>query len=264
MKITGTCKLCLKSEVVLRDSHLLPKAGYRLVTRSQDGEAPVVIKRDVSISKDEHVRGHVFCSDCEGLLSKSGEAWVLKNCHRPEESFTLKSVLEKAKPEYDDGRQLTVYSAANIPDIDVEKLVYFAASVFWRASIHSWKSGGSQLSLPKLGRTYEEQFRRYLVGIEQFPTKATLWLSVITDEELWNFFTFPYGDKEDGYWRWHFQFMGLGFDLFLGDLVPKEFRQFCLKRSAAHFVVMSEVANNMVITHSGRLMAKSKPVGSLA
>jgi hypothetical protein len=261
MKIFGACKLCLKLSVELRNSHLLPKAGYRLVTRSQEGEAPVVVKSDVSISKDEHVRAHVFCNDCEDLLNKNGEAWVLRNCHRPKEAFLLKSALEQSRPEYDDGEKLTVYSAAKVLDIDVEKLVYFAASVFWRASIHSWKSAGYKLNSPRLGRTYEEQFRRYLLGTDQFPKNATLWLSVITEEALWNYFTFPYGDREEGYWRSHFQFMGLAFDLFLGNLVPAELRRFCLSASPEHFIAMSEAADAMVVTHSGRLIQKSKPVG---
>ena len=75
--MVGTCKLCGESGVVLRDSHLLPKAGYRLLTKSQDGDAPIVMNSKVAIAKDEQVRGHVFCATCEDLLNKNGEAWTL-------------------------------------------------------------------------------------------------------------------------------------------------------------------------------------------
>jgi hypothetical protein len=263
MKVVGTCKLCLKSSVELRDSHLLPKAGYRLLRKSQGNESPVVMKPDVSIVKDEQVRGNVFCGDCEALLSKNGENWILRNCHRPNEGFALKSALDVLQPEHDDGANLTVYSATRAPDIDFGKIVYFASSVFWRASVHQWKSAGHELKAPRLGRIYEEQFRSYLMGHRPFPNNATLWLSIITEEGFWNFFTFPYGDREDGYWRSHFQFMGLSFDLFLGNLVPRDLRRFCLSTSPEHFIAMSKAADNMVMTHSGRLIGKSKPIGSL-
>lgn len=123
MEVVGICKLCMRQRK-LCDSDLLPKAGYRLVAKSQDGEAPIVMKPHVSISKDEHVRGHVFCEDCEELFSRNGEAWVLKNCWRPNEGFALKSALDNAKPLYERGKWLRVYSAANIAQIDVHRLVY--------------------------------------------------------------------------------------------------------------------------------------------
>ena len=263
MAVLGTCQLCQQEGVELCDSHLLPKAGYRLVRKSNDNEAPILIKRDVSISKDEHVRGHVFCEDCEGLLSRNGEAWVLQNCFRHEEGFALKSALGKSKPEHDNGKQLTVYAAKQVKEIDVAKLVYFAASVFWRVSAHPSKSDGYQLNSPKLGKEYDEKFRQYLLGNTEFPKNATLWLSVIIEEGLWNYFAFPYGAREDDYHRSHFQFMGLAFDLFLGGLVPKGIRQFCLASSDAHYIAMSQAADDMIIAHSGRLIAKSKPAGAL-
>ncbi|MBA3441435.1 MAG: hypothetical protein H0T92_16370, partial [Pyrinomonadaceae bacterium] len=137
-----------------------------------------------------------------------------------------------------------------------------AASIFWKSSVHRWQSGKHK-PLPTLGRKYEEQFRQFLLGNEDFPEKATLWLSVITDNQLWNYFTFPYGCKINGYWRKRFQFFGLEIALFLGNLVPPNIQQFCLVHSTEHYISMSKAADNMVLTHAGKLQAKSKPVGSL-
>ncbi len=262
MSVIGTCKLCQSQGVELRDSHLLPKAGYRLITKSQGGDAPVLMNSEITISKDEQVRGHVFCKDCEDLFSKNGERWVLKKCYRDGEGFALKDALDAAEPEYDDGNLLKVYAATKLAEIDIPKLVYFAASVFWRASIHGWKSGKRKLILPTLGPKYEEQFRQYLLGNENFPGKATLWLSVITEKGLWNYFTFPYGGKENGYFRSQFQFLGFMFTLYIGNLVPMRKSRFCLANSAEHYIAMSKAANGMVLTHAGKLRAKSKPVGS--
>jgi len=263
MSVLGTCKLCQSPGVELRDSHLLPKAGYRLLTKSQGGDAPVLMNSEIAITKDEQVRGHVFCKDCEDRFNRNGEGWVLKNCCRVGKGFVLKGGLDAAVAEYEDGDRLKVYSATNLPEIDVPKLVYFAASVFWRSSVHDWKSGGRTLTLPKLGTKYEEQFRQYLLGSGNFPEKATLWLTVITEEKLWSYFTFPYGDKEKGYWRSQFQFLGLAFTLYVGNLVPREIRRFCLAHSAEHYITMCRAADDMVLLHAGKLQAKSKPVGSL-
>ncbi len=247
----------------LRDSHLLPKAGYRQITKSQGGDAPVVMNSKIAISNDEQVLGQVFCKECEDLFNKNGEGWVLKNCYRVGEGFTLKGALDAAVPEYADGNRLKVYSTTNLPGIDVPKLAYFAASAFWRSSVHDWKSGGHSFILPTLGTKYEEQFRQYLLGSQNFPEKAMLWLNVITDEELWDYFTFPYGGKEKDYWRTQFQFLGLVFTLYLGNLVPQEIRRFCLAHSLEHYITMSKAADDMVLIHAGKLQAKSKPVGSL-
>ena len=166
-------------------------------------------------------------------------------------------------PERDEGNRLKVYSTTNLPEIDVPKLVYFAASVFWRASVHNWKSGGRTLTLPKLGRKYEEQFRQYLLDSGNLPENATLVLSVITEEKLWNYFTFPYGDNENDYWRSQFPFLGLSFTLLLGNLIPREIRRFCLAHSAKQYITMCKAADDMVLIHLGKLQAKSKPVSSL-
>src|SRR6266446_4463500 len=148
---------------------------------------------------------------------------------------------------------MTIYTKLFTPS-------YFAASVFWKASTYRWKSADYELQLPTMGRKYDEEFRQYLLHAGDFPTNATLWMSVINEERLCGSFFFPYGGREDGYYRNHFQFMGLTFDLFLGRLVPKEIRRLCLAHTTEHFIAMSAAADEMVATHSSRLARKSKPI----
>jgi hypothetical protein len=110
---------------------------------------------------------------------------------------------------------------------------------------------------------YEQEFRRYLLGSQGFPERATLRLSVITEEKLWDYITFPYGGKVRGYWRTQFQFLGLVFTLFLGNLVPGTIRRFCLAPSAEQHITMSKAEDDMVLIDAGKLQAKSRPVGLL-
>lgn len=149
-------------KVALRDSHLLPKAGYRLLTKSVGGDAPIVLNSKVAIATNEQVGGHVFCEKCEDLLNKNGEAWTLKHCFRENHGFALREVLDAEPPEFDSGSGLKVWFGAKIPSIDKDQLIYFASSIFWRISIHEWKSGNKAILRPQLGGTYESEFREFL------------------------------------------------------------------------------------------------------
>ncbi len=218
---------------------------------------------EIAISMNEQVRDYVFCKDCEDRFNKNGEAWVLENCYRDGGGFALKDILDATEPDYNDGNLLKVYSSTKLTRIDFPKLVYFAASVFWKSSVHRWHSGKHKLASPTLGPKYEEQFRQFLLGEEEFPKKATLWLNIISDNQLWNYFNFPYGGKENGYRQTNFQFFGFAFTLFLGDLVPSNIRRFCFAQSTECYIAMSKVVDDMVLTHAGKLIVKTKPVGSL-
>src|SRR5207248_2015249 len=71
----------------------------------------------------------------------------------------------------------STYSVANIPAIDIEKLGYFALSLFWRAAVHSWSMTGSRSDRLEFG-SYEEEMRKYLVGVDSFPENVVLFIVV--------------------------------------------------------------------------------------
>src|SRR5262245_47790979 len=114
----GLCKLCQSSGVELQDSHLMPKAAYRLITKSQGNQPPVVVQRGGTLMTNDQVRGHVFCKTCEGLFSKNGEDWAMKHCYRDGQGFGLKDALDAVQPIYvaEDGGKL--YFANQIKEID--------------------------------------------------------------------------------------------------------------------------------------------------
>ena len=147
----GICKLCLESRE-LRDSHLLPKAGYRVVSKSQGGQSPLVMKPQFRSARTNTCALISFVRSASRIFSRSGEAWVLKNCYQGEKEFALKGFLDQCEPVYRQGERFKVYASYKVREIDSEKLTYFAASVFWKGSLHDWKSAGYQLKLAKLGR----------------------------------------------------------------------------------------------------------------
>lgn len=254
----GTGKLC-RSEAELQDSHLLPKAAYRIIQKS-DGEPPVVTKRAVSMHTNEQVRDYVLCRDCEQRFSEKGEQWVMEHCFRNEAGFKLKALIDSSKPLFEN--TLTVYSATAIVKIDLDKLTYFAASVLWRASVHNWMSGKDRIRRLYLGK-YTEELRRYLLGETAFPKNGVIWVSVIPEQNLWCAATPPYGERMNECWQYRFPFLGVFFTIFLGARIDPLIRQMCSLRSVEKFIFSGDPTTDIFIRDYGSLMAKSRPVGSL-
>ena len=55
-------RLCLREPVELQKSHFIPAGAYKAIQKSME-QPPVVIKRTVTIKKDEQVTGHVLCGE---------------------------------------------------------------------------------------------------------------------------------------------------------------------------------------------------------
>ena len=220
-----------------------------------------MVRSDITISKDEQVHDYLLCANCEHLFNQNGEGWVLQHCHRNGD-FELRRKLNEEPPHVDNGK-FRCWAAAKIPSIDVAQLSYFASSIFWRASVHDWKSGSRPLGLPQLGLKYDEEFRLYLLGKGPFPALATMSVGLLDGSDYLNGILFPHGGKIDGYWRYDFVFLGLVFTLFLGNLVPAGTRSFCLNHSKEHFIAQSKMINEMMLQHAEPLLQKSRPVGTL-
>jgi len=183
MKI-GKCKLCLADGVELQDSHFLPKGVYKIL-RDDDAANPNpwIISDRKTAQISFQLKAHLFCRDCEQRLNRQGEKWVLSNCLKKDGSFPLASFLASRLPDiFSDTNPTRVYFAAKIPEIDCPALAYFAASMFWRGSIHGWSEDGA---IPvKLG-PFQESFRQYLIGQEDFPVPIPL----VRTEDAWHFDT---------------------------------------------------------------------------
>jgi|SRR5262245_5952708 len=259
-QVIGTCKLC-RSVGPLRESHYMPKSAYKLIWRANKG-APVIMKEKIAIQRDEQIKDYVLCQECEQRFSKNCENWVMQFCYREGEGFKLKDLIEASEPWGD--HKLRVYSAANIAEIDIEKLAYFAASILWRGSAHKWKSGRDQLRGLDLGTKYEEELRLYLLGKTTFPRNAVLWVSVIPSAELSNTILVPTGEKKGWYWRYKFTILGITFHFFLGGRIDTDIRSFCAYRSPEKFIFSGDNISDFVLEDAAPLLKSAKPVGSLS
>ena len=264
MAIVGKCKLCLRPDMELRDSHFMPRALYTLLrTPERKNANPVVISHVRARTTSAQASDYVFCGDCEQRFSKHGESWVMAHCSRKNEEFLLRDALRTVTPIWPDS-DLLVYRAAEIPAIDVPKLIYFAASVFWRASIHEWEIEGERASSIYLGTRYEELLRRYLVGETEFPENACLWVSVVRGDHVFPAIYPPVGAKKNNYWEYRFVIPGIMFHMCVGgQMRSNEIRKLCTLRSEGNLIYSSEKVDQGIIESMGSLIGQARPTGSL-
>jgi len=175
----GICKLCLKSKE-LQLSHGLPRSLFKKL-RSQgkrNNDPCIVTAREFRRSSWQYT-DYVFCKECEGRFNDCGENYVMRMLPG-KTRFPLLEVLDNARP-FRQGPGWKAYRALDTPSIDRTQLAYFAISVFWRASAHTWTLNGRGPIQIDLGSEYNDKLRRYLLGETSVPPQANLSVSVCTD-----------------------------------------------------------------------------------
>ena len=82
----------------------------------------------------DQLRDYVFCQDCEQRLNKNGERWVLANIPGDYDSaFPLRTALQSLTPTFV-GKDLDLYDVTGVSAFEMDKLLYFGISVFWRGT----------------------------------------------------------------------------------------------------------------------------------
>jgi hypothetical protein len=136
----GKCRLCLQQSE-LQDSHLLPRALFRMIGRGTDRVHPDTVQLTLNGRRksSEQARRHILCSLCEQCLNENGERWVLHNCYRGRGHFRLRSELRTRTIL--SGAEIEAYAAS---EAEVAKLGHFCLSVVWRASLCDWFCRGQR------------------------------------------------------------------------------------------------------------------------
>lgn len=238
MKAPGICALC-KDLSVLQDSHLMPKALYRLL-RSPEllNPHPTVISREAIMETSRQAKTFLLCAACEQRFHRNGEDWMMRNCCRASDQFLLRETLLSVSPGYFDG-QVAVYSGKTA-NVDLAKLVYFAVSVFWRAAVSHWIVESTRLEPLELGTGFTEQIRLFLLGEESFPTDAAITTEVLAFHEAsLGTAVFPYGGRNGNFHLYSFAIPGVRFDFYVGKRIPPEARRMCTFRSSEGLILLT-------------------------
>jgi hypothetical protein len=223
----GVCKLCLNNRELL-ESHFLPAGVFsQLRVNSLTNPNPVVITKTVTLTSSKQPRDYVLCAECERRFNERGEQWVLANMAR-EEGFLLQDALATHGP-VDYTEDFAIFAGARIPAINMDALVYFAMSVFWRAAIHEWPNVDGKTRPLDLAE-FLEPIRLFLLGGD-FPLATAIFVSVWPRREVPRVAYTPREGQAPGWRAFNFMIPGLEFRLYLGSAIPPVLFQTCAQQS---------------------------------
>jgi hypothetical protein len=177
----GLCKLCLLTKE-LQDSHLMPRSLYKKA-RSSGGKGnqdPLLVTKSARKRSSYQITDYVLCRECEHRFNVNGESYVMQVVAKQNLDFPLLETLKSTTPTLKHENWDT-YSATDTPSIEREKIAYFAISVVWRASIHTWAQVDGESVKIDLGPKYNEQIRKYLMGETHVPKSVSLQVIACSD-----------------------------------------------------------------------------------
>lgn len=260
------CGLCLQHKE-LQNSHLLPAAIYRQFRdpSAEFGPNPVLVSRTRAFTSSVQVSSPFLCSDCELRFSVDGENYVVTQCANRNGSFKLRQLLQTVSPLIDNKKhQFSAYNIQGLLGDKVEQYLYFSASVFWRASAHSWKIGGGQVGKISLGDKYQEQFRLYLLGESTFPENARVYVHVSSETHIpLTVATTPTTFRIGVAHRHKFCIPGVLFILLLGSKVSISDDTFALNGSKHKVMLLYPWQNDSQVRGILQRMQAATPTGKL-
>jgi hypothetical protein len=242
----GRCALCRENKE-LQDSHLLPAGILRLLR--DDGlknPNPWLMSLDHVGQTSSQAKQYLLCRDCEQQFSRNGENWVINHCyHESDGTFLLRDLLKAATPILS-GPNGGAYDASTIPGIDIGKLVYFGASVIWRASLRPWHIQKQTYDGIEVGAKYQEELRLFLRGRAPFPHNAVSVVYVSTSEVPPLTTGFPDSLQDGGRHIHRFYVPGIWFRLVFGNTIPEDTRKMCILRSPVHPICLHVMGDALI------------------
>lgn len=263
--VEGRCGLCLETKQLL-DSHFVPRALYKLLRSPAEANPhPIVVGPEVAMKTPKQASTFFLCSECEQRFNTGSEAWVLSHCWRSEKEFALQAALKAARPVHG-SPTLAVYDADDVVDVDARRLVYFAASVFWRGAARKWgKIAGHAPVKLELG-PYEEGLRKFLVGASDLPEHVVMIVTVSASTQAGKneAVIFPWLKHHEAAARtYQFVIPGITLTMVVGKGIPSGVRSLCTWRSTRHRLYMSATMEDSNLRDMARLLSRARPVGAL-
>ena len=208
--------MCTKTKDVV-SSHLMPAALFEYCRMSAGH--PISFSTQLVIESSRQLQHPLLCLDCEDILNKGGENWLLPLFAKYQGEFPFHTLLTKLPPDVVEG-DARVYATARNPEIHTDELIHFAMGIFWKAAVHSWR-GGENDSLIDLGE-YAEPIRKYLIGESGFPGEMLLMIGVLPTPVTHIAFTVPYRGSSEKWLNFLFYVLGMEFMLLIGKALSQE------------------------------------------
>ncbi len=253
----GQCKLCLAEGVELRDSHLVPRALYRMShdPRAQGAAArPYTLTRRGVSRNARQLKDYVLCHNCEERFNDNGEAYVSRLMNSRVNLFPLLNRLNVAYPH--ESSALAGYDAysGSAVGIDTEKIAYFCLSVMWRSSVHRWQIHDKQTTSIDLG-AYQEPIRTYLLGKTPYPQDVVVHATACKDRASQGTFWPPANVPENkSAWRvYSLLTRGIYFRMLVGADISEDVRKLCCYSGFHKFLFTADCSRQT--EHAFREMA---------
>jgi hypothetical protein len=223
----GQCKLCFCNDVELRYSHFVPAGAMkRTLDKTAKNPAPYRISTRSISRTSKPQQAYLLCHDCEQRFEQRGENWIFKHCYQLDTRFPLQDILSSRKPELGSASKIEVHYAANIPEMNISAIAYFAASMFWRGSIYGWND---DKSVPVRLGPFQEPLRKYLLDEGPFPQECVIWVALKTGRGVYERSVYPpYGERKDGFHGFKFPMAGIAFAMLVSKHLPETFRRMCI------------------------------------
>ena len=205
-------------------SHLMPAALYAMSREpGARNPNPVMVTRVTEVPTSRQILAYLLCRQCENRFNVGGEQYVMGLVNNGT-NFPLLDRLNVGLP-LQETSTLAMYSGPAV-GVDVEKLAYFALSVFWRASVHRWYAPHGGTLWNSLGR-YEEPIRQYLLGVAGFPVDVVVAVTACTDQASQGSFYTPCVVRGHMQPSLGMLARGIHFRLFFGPNIPQQIRGVC-------------------------------------
>lgn len=195
---------------------------------------------------------YLLCTSCEARFKNNGEDWIIVNSYRGRGGgFALREILLQQTPYQTDGNR-KLYSCIDVPGVDIEKIIYFAASVFWRASARMWRRDERTIKIDLA--QYQEPLRLFLLGMSPFPDRMALhtWISSLDGDLLASLHS-PEANRVQGVRAYQFAVPGITFRLMVGGHIPQAFLDYCTAPSPLRVVgIIPDLDHNDVTDMAAR------------
>jgi len=212
--MNGTCALCNCSAKLI-DSHFLPAALYQ---EMNDPTGPIkhmiVVTPKGTFQSGEQFHMHLLCQTCEERFQTNGENWTLATRYRSDGTFPLRDLLRQSQPS-NSTAETSVYEATSIAALEVDRLVYFAASILWRAGITAWTTKFADAPKIDLPPPLSTELKDYLLGRRAFPASIFLVVSVASEAQPMRMLLVPWKVQECPFIKYEAHIPGLMFEWFI-------------------------------------------------
>jgi hypothetical protein len=259
--MTGTCALCGTNGTLL-DSHFMPRSLYHeLLEPGFAIKQIVVLRGDKTNQSAQQFSMHLLCQACEIRFQKGGEDWTLGNRYRSDGSFPLRDLLLNAVPSETKPDGSRVYEARAVAGLAVDQLIYFAASIFWRAGITDWRVKFADAPKIDLDAPLMAELGDFLLEKGPLPPRVSVFIAVDETSAPWRAMWSPKKQNERPQLRYSFYIPGIIMEL--GVDLPVDLRIPSVSDPKG-LVVLSRVVFSYVAAMGAELVDTSEVSKSLA